>query len=436
MRSLLLVIGLFVGIYGHAQVRFVSVDPIQEKVTLQNVGTVPTNIEPYFLCLGPGQYNHVANYTEIEGDLNLAPNEMVIIDITSGTQNIPALPDAAGGLGLFAEGGNFGSSSPDVLKDYLQWGAGSQNRVGQAVDAGRWPDAAEFIPGSAPFNFVGGLEDIGAKFWIDDTAIRMTYLNPEEDQVIIKNFDEVSRDLSNYHFCTQAGIYPQLGNPAEVEVLSGQLTLGPNEEITVKVLTTGGVTDVNGSIFLFSSNVLGFNNDNANVLRDFAQWNAGNGFRVDNAVNAGRWDEASSFIEGVSPYTYNGDAEDVGANFWEGSATGEAVVRLIQIDPNSETVTLKNFGTADEDVSPYFLCLGPGQYNNLADYASITGDLNLSRVGRNGHIGPHLRHPKRTSPPRCGRSTGTICCGRKLWFDQSGNCQRLCTMGRGKSKPN
>ncbi len=238
---------------------------------------------------------------------------------------------------MFSEA-NFGSSDPDDLEDYVQWGAPGQARVNQAVAAGRWDSADNFVAGNSPYTYVGGANDVGSPFWIDDTVIRMVKITPETDEVVLRNFDDIERDLSNYFFCTQAGVYPRLGNPAQAEILSGDLTLAPGEEVTVRVLTAGGVIDNTGGLFLFSSNVLGFNNTNPAVLRDFAQWGAPNGFRVDNAVAAGRWDSPASFIAGDSPFNYIGDADDIGAAFWEATLAGEQVIRFDFTDADNNVL--------------------------------------------------------------------------------------------------
>ncbi|MEL6733750.1 MAG: T9SS type A sorting domain-containing protein, partial [Bacteroidota bacterium] len=297
-----------------AAIRFVEVNTLTETITLKNFGGTTEDLSTYNFCLGPGQYNQLNNYTNITGSLNLAPGDEATFDLTSGSGNIQALPDANGGLTLFINP-VFGSNAATDIADYIQWGAANQPRVGQSVNAGRWTSAIDFVQGQAPFVFVGGQSDLGSSRWIDNTAIRMSRIIPEGDTIVIKNFDTVDRNIGNYFFCTQAGVYPQVGNPAEVEIVAGDLDLAPGEEVTIRVLTVGGVLDV-GSIFLFSTNVLGFNNQNAAVTRDFAQWGVGNGFRVGNAVAIGRWDDAAAFIDGQSPFDYIGGAEDVGSTFW------------------------------------------------------------------------------------------------------------------------
>jgi len=317
-----------------ARVRFLEIDTQNERVTLKNFGGTTEDLTNYNFCLGPGRYNQLNDYTNITGSLQLAPNATVTFDLTSGSAGVTALDDTAG-LTLFINPA-FGSSSANDISDYAQWGAANQARVGQSVAAGRWTNANDFIEGASPFVYLGGGTDIGADFWVDDTRIRLSRIIPEGDEVVVKNFDSITRDVSGYFFCTQAGIYPQLGNPAQVQVLNGDLVLDPGEEVTVRVLTFGGVVDSIGSIFIFNSNLIGFNNDNPAVLKDFAQWGGGNGFRVGNAVNAGRWDDVASFIPNPSPFDYIGGANDIGVAFWVNANLGILAPSNLAITYNTQ----------------------------------------------------------------------------------------------------
>ncbi len=146
-------------------IRITVLDPNQESITIQNLGTSEVDITNFQLCLGPGQYNILSNYSSIDGDLSLSANEAVIIDLTSGSSGVTALPDSNGGLGLFSTGGQFESSDPAILRDYVQWGAADQNRVDQAVTAERWNDASSFISGFAPYTFSGSSNEFGSNFW-------------------------------------------------------------------------------------------------------------------------------------------------------------------------------------------------------------------------------------------------------------------------------
>lgn len=332
--SLIFAVFTILSLKGQAVIRMVSVDTGNDAIIIENLGDSTLDISGYWLCLGPGEYNALSDYS-IVGDLELDQTEGVIVDISSGTGGIPALPDANGGLGLFSTN-SFGSSSPDILVDYIQWGAPNQDRVGQAVTAGRWNANTSFVPGVAPYIFLGQATQIGPDFWVDNTTIRFSTIHPEEDTAVVRNFDTIERDISNYWLCTIAGIYPNLGNPDEVEILNGDLNLSPGEELSFRVLTDSGIVDQNGSLFLFSSALLGFNNQSETVTRDFAQWGAGNGFRVENAVAANRWDDPAGFIEGNAPYLYTGAADDLGAEFWESTVVNirEALRQEIALFPN------------------------------------------------------------------------------------------------------
>lgn len=169
-------------ILGHAQgvIRIASLDPGGDAIILENLGDSTLDISGYWLCLGPGQYNALNDYTEIVGDLILDPTpEAVIIDLTSGSGGVTALPDSMGGLGLFSTN-SFSSSNPDTLIDYVQWGAADQARVGQAVTAGRWDDPSSFLSGDAGtgYAFLGEANEIGISGWQVVTNTREV-LRPE-----------------------------------------------------------------------------------------------------------------------------------------------------------------------------------------------------------------------------------------------------------------
>lgn len=179
-----------------AAIRITQIDPVNETVTLTNLGGSSLDISGYWLCLGPGQYNRVTGYTGITGDLDLAAGEQVIFDLVTGDGNVTALPDADGALGLFASA-SFSSSSPEVVKDFVQWGAADQNRVNQGVTAGRWPSNEDFVSGTAPYTFTGGATDIGSAFWSDaaaDIAVQV-FPNPTPAQITIQGVENTTYEI-------------------------------------------------------------------------------------------------------------------------------------------------------------------------------------------------------------------------------------------------
>lgn len=218
-----------------AAIRFTFFNTNTESLTIKNLGTVAEDISNYQLCLGPGQYNILSDYSTITGDLNLDPNEEVIIDLTSGSSGVTALPDANGGLGLFVDNSDFSSSDPAILKDYVQWGAANQNRVSQAVTAGRWDDANNFLSGSSPYTFSGMSTDVGASFWNGAVTIQEARNATDGDMVTITGIVTTPNfGFDNGEFYVQdatAGIRVrvlQTGTGA-----GGSITVNMGDEVTI-----------------------------------------------------------------------------------------------------------------------------------------------------------------------------------------------------------
>ncbi|MEM9053403.1 MAG: T9SS type A sorting domain-containing protein [Bacteroidota bacterium] len=137
-----------------AIIRVKQVDTDADQIEIINLGDEADNIGSFWLCLGPGSYVQISNATS--DNTNLAPGESLVVDY-----NVEA---AADGFSLFSTP-SFSSSDPEILIDYVQWGAGGQPRVGQAVTAGRWDDVNNFVTGSSPYIFNGTATDFGSTFW-------------------------------------------------------------------------------------------------------------------------------------------------------------------------------------------------------------------------------------------------------------------------------
>ena len=362
---------------GEALVRIAAVDPINEWVTIKNFGNESIDISGYWLCQRPqyDQLSEAGSITIIEGDFQLEPGEEVVVDVSpagssGGFTAITDLPDN-GELGLFSEG-SFGSTDPAIFLDFVSWGGVTEpTRAEQAVTAQRWNDAVSFVAGAPPYVFLGDTEDVGSEFWVGDTEIRIVLINPLTDIVVLENADDVAVDISSFFFCTQAGVYPQLGDSEQVEVVEGDLNLEPGEKVAVRILTEGGVVDEDATLFLFATDALGFNNGNPYSLRDFAQWDVPNGFRVENAVVAGRWDDADAFIDGEVPFFVESLTPGVfGSIIW---ATRTSTVRMVRVDPVNSEVTIRNFGDNEVDLSGYFFCLNIGEYEQLGGNNLLLG---------------------------------------------------------------
>ncbi len=98
-----------------------------KKIELWNNGTVPVDLGPYWLCLGPGQYLQIQNATTDKETSELASGEFLVIDWNE-------LGDSEG-LGLYSTNS---FTNPDAIIDFVQWGASGSARENVAVDAGIW----------------------------------------------------------------------------------------------------------------------------------------------------------------------------------------------------------------------------------------------------------------------------------------------------------
>ena len=144
------------GLFAQSGARITEVVPTTDQVALTNFDSSSLDVSAYWLCLGPGNYANV-------GNLNGGSAVIAAGGTLQLTFNVDPVSD---GLSLFSTN-NFGSSDPNILLDFVQWGAPNQPRSGQAVTAGRWNDANEFINCPAPYSTsVGG----SVEAWISDTV--------------------------------------------------------------------------------------------------------------------------------------------------------------------------------------------------------------------------------------------------------------------------
>ncbi|WP_111684447.1 hypothetical protein [Winogradskyella tangerina] len=279
-------------------VRLLSVNAITNQIELLNLGNSTVNVADYYLCLGPGRYPRVGDIAV--GSTNLAPNQRVILNYE--------LNEAAEGILLFTTN-TFTSTDPEVLLDYIQYGAPNQVRVENAVIAGRWDNEANFIDGGSPYTFTGTADQFGSGFWestfIESRVVRITEVNTTTNEIELSNFGNVSVNVGNYWLCLGPGNYEQISN-----IASGTTDLAPNQ--TVSITYNLGTAE---GVGIFATNTFG--STDPEVLLDYMQYGGANQDRVNQAVQAGRWDSETNFVQGASPYRFNGNAADIGVTFWE-----------------------------------------------------------------------------------------------------------------------
>ena len=279
--------------------RITQVNTSTDEIVLTNYSNIPVNVASYWLCLGPGTYVQIGDITSISGTTNLDPNQSVTVTYDVNTGN--------GGLSLFATN-TFASSDPNILLDYVQWGAGNQARADQAVTAGRWNDANSFVSQGSPYNFDGTPEQFGAIYWSEATTsrvVRVTEVNTSTDQIVLSNYGNVTLDVGSYWLCLGPGTYVQVSNAT-----NGTTSINPGESVTLSY----DINPASGGFSLFSTNTFG--SSDPSILLDYVQWGAGNQARAGQAVTAGRWDNVNNFVPLATPYEFNGTATSVGASNW------------------------------------------------------------------------------------------------------------------------
>ena len=288
----------------NAIVRITNVDTEADEITLTNRGGSTIDVANYWVCLGPGTYAQVSTTTD--ASTSLEPDADIVL-----SYDVNVL---SGGLGLFSEGGSFGSSDPTILVDYIQWGAANQARSAQAVTAGRWNDATIFVEDASPYIFDGEATDFGSDEWEGqpiDARVRITGVDTATQQITITNFgeDADTADVGDYWICFGPGTYQRIGVIATESTI-----LEANQSITI---TSANVQVMSGGLGLFSRGGA-FASTDPTVLLDYVQWGTGSQARSAQAVTAGRWDDAATTTEGNSPYTFVGRADLFGSDVWTG----------------------------------------------------------------------------------------------------------------------
>ena len=278
-------------------IRISQVNVIADEIVLTNLGSAAVDIADYWLCLGPGTYVKIGDIAT--GSTSLSLNQTITLSYD--------VNPVSGGLSVFSTN-TFASSDPQILLDYVQWGAANQARADQAVTAGRWDNVSNFVQTGSMYTFTGNLSSIGASFWNATAAssiVRILEVNTTTDEIVLSNFGNASIDVGSYWLCLGPGTYVQVSNAA-----SGSTTLAPGQNVTLSY----DVNPTSGGLSIFYTN--SFSSSDASILLDYVQWGAANQARVGQAVTAGRWDNASNFVQTGSPYNFSGDANSVGVTFW------------------------------------------------------------------------------------------------------------------------
>ena len=114
------------------EVQFGSLD----QVEIYNNGNVEFNLDDYWLCLGPGRYLRIGDSTPVSGSTLLPAGEFLVLQLEGALAM-----DNDEGLGMYSMR-DF--TNPDVMVDFVQWGAGGSARENIAEAAGIWV-AGDFV---------------------------------------------------------------------------------------------------------------------------------------------------------------------------------------------------------------------------------------------------------------------------------------------------
>ena len=351
---------------GSPNVRIVEVNATNGEVTLKNFGDADADISGYFFC-SERTYVAFSETTNNGSDFTLTPDEEIRFTISVNSE--------ASDVAIYNTNGSFASAS--ALVDFMQYGgsfSGTSGREDVAVEKGIWT-AGDFVEGGSPFTYDGDGTSNGVTNWSGEelgigdgeSNVRILSVDPANDKVVLKNFGNASQDISDYFFCRRKAY----ANVAGIPLTSGDLILDPDEEAEFTLTIDDNSSDV--ALYLNNS---GFANPD-NML-DFLQFGddvdaAG---REDVAVAAGIWIE-NEYINGVGPYTYDGDGDTNGLSQWSVEAAGSAKVRLLSVDAGGDKVVLKNFGNASQNVSSYFFCRRKS-YSGLSGLTVTSGNLILA----------------------------------------------------------
>ena len=277
--------------------RILQVNTTTDQVWLSNFGTETIDVADYWLCLGPGTYEKVSDATS--SSTTIAPGENIMV-----SYDVNAIAD---GLSIFSTN-TFTSSDPSILVDYVQWGAADQARVDQAVTAGRWDDASNFVAVGESYTFTGETTDFGASFYstvAGEAILRILQVDASLDQVWLSNLGTATIDAATYWLCLGPGTYEQVS-----DATTGSTIIAPGENIMLSY----DVNETADGLSIFSTNTFG--SSDPSILIDYVQWGAADQARVGQAVTAGRWDDATNFVSGGPVYTFTGEATEFGVTFW------------------------------------------------------------------------------------------------------------------------
>ena len=223
-----------------ADPRIISVNPDNQEVQIQNLGTASIDLSSYYLNNFP-VFNQLSTITVLSGSLQLSPNQVL-------TLSWPGCTDDNGEIGLYSSS-NF--PDPNDLVDYMQWGTANNANVSVALSAGVWDDALNTVVGLAPYTFNGGQNDYGSSFWsvsIPITRYDLTFQVDMNQQVLSPNGVHLAGNFAdpNNDGTIDNPAYAQW-DPSSIEMLDPDLDGIYEVTLTLAELNTYEYKFINGN---------------------------------------------------------------------------------------------------------------------------------------------------------------------------------------------
>ena len=363
-----------------------------KAVELFNASNTTLNISDYWLCLGPGQYSQLSSLTVLNGSTELAAGGFLTIQYDD-------LGETSGGLGLYTSNA---FTDPDYIISFVQYGEAGAARENIAAAANIWT-SGEYVPlpltagNTLSYNGQGN----SASDWLE-TEPTLGAANgdmveaprAEKGEIVINeiqldgtkavelfNASGSTFDLSDYWLCLGPGQYSQLNS---LTVMNGSTQLAAGEYLTVQYDDLG--TEA-GGLGLYTSNAF----TSADAIISFVQYGNAGAARENVAADAGIWTTGEYVpLPATASNTLSYDGEGNSATDWIetepslGEANGEAVPVADAVFINEVIfaeggyVEFYNSGSATVNVSDYWLCLGPGQYEQLNSLNVVSGSLEIA----------------------------------------------------------
>lgn len=159
--------------------------------------------------------------------------------------------------------------------------------------------------------------------------LKFTFVDPQNDQIKIKNYGASDVDISTYRLCALF-TYQTLNQPG-ISIVSGDFNLSSGEEVFMTWTAGNGLNATSSDLCLFLPTGAF---SSASAMVDFFQYGGSGQGREGVANTAGLW-IAGTFLTGGGPWYYIGDGSFSGMPNWSNQLpilTSDVVINEIDCD--------------------------------------------------------------------------------------------------------